>query len=107
MADGTTINFYVDNILSRTIAGATAESWDTVILGPGLGTTVGDAWIDGMAVGIVDTQPPVLNCPSSLTATTTSPSGTVVNYTVTATDNSGSSVTITCNPPSGSVFPIG
>lgn len=53
LADGTTINFYVDEILSRTITGATPESWDTVILGPGLGSTVGDAWIDGVAVGSV------------------------------------------------------
>ena len=59
LADGTTINFYVDEILSRTITGATAESWDTVILGPGLGSTVGDAWIDGVAVGPVDSVTPV------------------------------------------------
>ena len=50
LADETTINFYVDDILSRTFANATAQSWDTLILGPGLGTTVGNAWIDGMAV---------------------------------------------------------
>jgi uncharacterized repeat protein (TIGR01451 family) len=50
MVDGTTINFYVDGKLGRTIAGATANSWDTIILGPGLGTTIGDAWIDGFVV---------------------------------------------------------
>jgi MYXO-CTERM domain-containing protein len=50
LADGTTLNFYVDDILSRTITGATAQSWDTVVLGPGLGTTVGDAYIDGFQV---------------------------------------------------------
>jgi hypothetical protein len=50
LADDTTLNFYVDDILSRTITGATAQSWDTVVLGPGLGTTVGDAWIDGMSI---------------------------------------------------------
>lgn len=48
LADETTINFYVDDILSRIITGATAQSWDTMILGPGLGSIVGDAWGDGM-----------------------------------------------------------
>lgn len=52
LADETTINFYVDDILSRTITGATAQSWDTVILGPGLGTTVGGAWADGLLVTV-------------------------------------------------------
>lgn len=53
LPDETTINFYVDDILSRTITGATAQSWDTVILGPGLGTTVGDAWVDGISIVVV------------------------------------------------------
>src|SRR6185503_13871368 len=48
LADMTTINFYVDGILGRTMTGATPETWDCIVLGPGLGTTVGDAWIDGM-----------------------------------------------------------
>jgi hypothetical protein len=59
LADDTTINFYVDDILSRTIAGTTAQSWDTVVMGPGLGSTVGDAWIDGISIdnGIVIPEP--------------------------------------------------
>jgi len=108
MADGTTINFYVDGILSRTFVGATAEPWDTVILGPGLGSTVGDAWIDGISVGVVDTSAPVINCPSNITAVATSSSaGAIVNYSVTATDDLDTSPTIVCNPPSGSLFPVG
>ncbi len=50
LADGTTLNFYVDDVLSRTIGGATAESWDTLILGGGLGSTVGNAWTDGISL---------------------------------------------------------
>ncbi len=59
LSDGTTINFYVDDILSRTIAAATAQSWDTVVMGPGLGSTVGDAWIDGISIddGVVVPEP--------------------------------------------------
>jgi len=52
MSDGSTLNFYVDNILSRTITGATVQSWDTVVLGPGLGTTLGDAWADGISITV-------------------------------------------------------
>jgi hypothetical protein len=108
MADGTTINFYVDGILSRTFGGATAEPWDTVILGPGLGATVGDAWIDGISVGIVDTNAPVINCPSNITAIAGFSRGAILNYPVpTATDDMDTSPTIVCNPPSGSLFPVG
>lgn len=54
LGDGTTINFYVDDVLSRSLTGATASSWDTITMG--FGTTSasnGDAWYDGIAVGIV------------------------------------------------------
>lgn len=53
LADGTTINFYVDDILSRTIAGATDISWDTLVIGGGLGSTVGNAWTDGISLTVV------------------------------------------------------
>jgi hypothetical protein len=52
LADGTTINYYVDGLLGRTITGTGLQDWDTMILGPGLGSTVGDAWIDGMSVNV-------------------------------------------------------
>ena len=58
---------------------------------------------------ILDTTPPILSLSSNLTVDATSPAGTVVTYTVTATDpdNSPSSLTLTCSPASGSTFPIG
>ena len=49
-ADLTTIRYYVDDILSKTVTGTTAATWDTVILGPGLGSQAGNAWIDGIQV---------------------------------------------------------
>jgi hypothetical protein len=54
-----------------------------------------------------DTQPPTFtpNPPPPIDATT-SGIGAVVNYTVTATDDSGTP-TVTCTPPSGSTFQIG
>ena len=51
--DGTTLNFFVDGILSRTITGTTNEPWDTVMLGSGIGVTFDGAYIDGIAVSVV------------------------------------------------------
>ncbi len=60
LADNTTINFYVDDILSRTVAGTTAQSWDTITMGFGTSSSSnGDAWYDGISVAIVP-EPSVL-----------------------------------------------
>ena len=60
-----------------------------------------------VTVTLTDDQPPTFtpNPPPSINATT-SGTGAVVNYTVTATDDSGTP-TVNCTPPSGSTFPIG
>jgi len=50
-------------------------------------------------VNVVDTTPPVLHLPSTITS-----SNPVVNYSVTATDLVDTSVSINCNPASGSTF---
>ena len=60
---------------------------------------------------VMDTEPPKITCPPDLTAVgcadATGLCGAVVNYPApTATDNSDS-VSVTCVPPSGSVFPCG
>jgi len=54
-----------------------------------------------------DTTPPSITIPHSITAEATSPSGAIVTYQVTATDNVDGPLTPACNPPSGSTFPIG
>ena len=54
-----------------------------------------------------DVDPPVLQCPADLVTARTSPCGAFVLYDVTATDNCARQVTVVCQPPSGSVFPIG
>ena len=54
-------------------------------------------------VTIVDTTPPVINCPSNIVVETCN-SNIVVNWTVTATDACSTNVTIICTPPSGSTF---
>jgi N-acetylneuraminic acid mutarotase len=53
-----------------------------------------------------DVEPPTLTLPPSFTVNATSPSGAIVSFTASATDNSGSA-TVSCNPPSGSIFAIG
>jgi hypothetical protein len=54
-----------------------------------------------------DATPPTIQCPTNLQATACDTNGAVVNFNVTATDNCSGPVTITCTPPSGSVFPLG
>ena len=96
-----------------------ANAWDAprgVALGP-----------DGMVVvtGYADHQPnygttadsatvvyrenlaPVIACPTNVLMNATDRVGTVVTFTVTATDDTGVPPTIVCVPPSGSVFSVG
>ncbi|GAA3183847.1 hypothetical protein GCM10010531_42610 [Blastococcus jejuensis] len=49
--------------------------------------------------------PPVLELPADLTVEATGPGGTAVDFTPTATDDTGAQVS--CEPPPGSTFPIG
>jgi hypothetical protein len=63
-------------------------------------TTIGPATVVLMA------YPLNILCPPNITVDTTDPSGAVVYYVVTATGGCPP-VTIVCNPPSGSVFPVG
>ena len=54
LADGTTMKFYVDDILSRTMTGASVgQSWDTLAFGLGAGTTVTNMNIDGVEIAAV------------------------------------------------------
>ncbi len=58
-------------------------------------------------LAINDTTPPVLTVPGPITVNATMPSGAVVTFTATATDNIDPTPTVVCVPASGSVFPIG
>ncbi|MCY2955162.1 MAG: PEP-CTERM sorting domain-containing protein [Planctomycetota bacterium] len=49
--DGTTIKFYVDGIVARTITGATQAAWDCALMtGVRSPALAGDAWFDGVVV---------------------------------------------------------
>ena len=54
-----------------------------------------------------DTTPPVLTLPPTITREATSPAGAAVSYSATALDNVDGSVTPSCIPPAGSIFPLG
>jgi hypothetical protein len=59
--DNTTIRFYVDDILSRTVTGSTAQSWDTITMGFGTASSSnGDAWYDGVSVVVPEPGPVAL-----------------------------------------------
>jgi hypothetical protein len=54
-----------------------------------------------------DTTPPVLSRPADMSVEATSSAGATVAYTVTASDDTDPAPTVTCQPPSGSTFPLG
>ena len=54
-----------------------------------------------------DITPPALTLPSTITATATSASGAMVNYSAAATDDFDGPITPVCAPPSGTTFPLG
>jgi hypothetical protein len=63
-----------------------------------------DAFVDYFSF---DTVPPVLSVPSDITLNATSPAGVSTAFAVTATDNADLHPTVSCQPISGSLFPIG
>jgi hypothetical protein len=54
-----------------------------------------------------DTQPPVITCPSNIYVLCATPNGAKVNYTVGVTDACDPAPSLTCVPPSGSLFKLG
>ena len=55
----------------------------------------------------VDTTAPTLEVPDSVVVDATSEAGAAASFTATAVDDNDPSPSLTCEPPSGSAFPIG
>lgn len=55
----------------------------------------------------LDKTPPQLNLPPPAVLEATSPAGAVYSFSVTATDNFDPAPAVSCNRPSGSIFPAG
>jgi hypothetical protein len=60
-----------------------------------------------LTIDFLDATPPTLKVPANLTVNATSPAGATVTFEVTASDNSGAAVAISCTPASGTLFKIG
>ena len=58
-------------------------------------------------VTVADREPPVLSVPADFTVNATSPSGAVVSYVASATDNVAGTVPVSCRPAPGSGLAIG
>jgi hypothetical protein len=58
------------------------------------------------SITVVDDEPPVLTIPPSFAVNATTPSGAVVSFSYSATDNGGPA-SVTCSRASGSTFAIG
>ena len=58
-------------------------------------------------VTVVDTTAPVLTLPGNISVTTPDANGAVVTYSATASDIVDGNRSVTCNPASGSLFPVG
>jgi regulation of enolase protein 1 (concanavalin A-like superfamily) len=104
--------------------GSVAVSGDIVLVGAGdesgsgsginpvdddFASSAGAAYIFLLNAPTPGTNPPTIQCPSNLVVVVecAHPLGTPVNFAVSATDDRGTNVTVTCHPPSGSVFRTG
>jgi hypothetical protein len=83
----------------------------------GVGThTMSASYTDGVnfasssgstAFTVVDVVPPVISGAVDLIVEANGPSGSVVIFSPTATDDVDGAVTVICSPPSGTTFPLG
>jgi hypothetical protein len=60
-----------------------------------------------VTVNLVDTTPPVITVPASFSVAAPDPSGAVVTYSASATDNLDGPLTPVCSPATGTKFPVG
>ena len=74
------------------------------VTGPGGATVLPDAQAVVDDSVFPDTVDPVITVPDDVVLPATSSGGAAAAFEVTATDDQAGSVTITCDPPSGSVF---
>jgi murein DD-endopeptidase MepM/ murein hydrolase activator NlpD len=58
-------------------------------------------------VVVGDREDPVLTAPARVIHPCTGPDGAEVSFSVSATDDCDTNVTLVCTPPSGSLFPVG
>jgi HYR domain-containing protein len=69
--------------------------------------THGNLGSAAFTVTVVDTTPPALTLPPTITALPASAAGAAVTFAASAADLVSGAVAVTCSPASGSIFPIG
>jgi hypothetical protein len=67
----------------------------------------GNAATGTFQVTILEGTPPALSLPADISVKAKSAQGTIVTYSASATDAVDGSVAISCDPPSGTKFPVG
>ena len=92
--------------LSYSIPSGSSFSIGTTPVNYTISDTCGNVLNGSFQITVID-EPPVLSLPDPIRATTTVSSGAIVNYTTTASDVVSGTLPVTCNPSSGSTFPIG
>ena len=96
---GATANTYTINSVSAGDAGSYTVK---------VSNDIGEATSDPAVLTVVgDSTPPLINCPANISTQCSGPSGTVVNFSASATDNCDPAPAINCVPASGSTFTVG
>ncbi len=86
----------LDGDIDITVRSSQASSW-----------TAGRNLIAPPPSNTPDLTPPVLNVPSTITASSTGPGGAAVSFGATASDPDDAVASLACTPASGAIFPIG
>jgi hypothetical protein len=90
------------------VSGSTFTLGDTTVSCSATDVSGNHAIDTTFKVTVNDTTPPVITSHADVISEATSPSGATVTYILpTATDNYDSSVTVICDPTSGSIFALG
>jgi hypothetical protein len=102
----------VDQVDGAVTPGCTPASGSTFPIGKTTVTcTATDAHRNASSasfpVNVVDTTPPTLTLPGTITVTATGANGAAVSYSASASDLVDGAVTPACAPASGSTFPLG
>jgi hypothetical protein len=79
----------------------------TVYIQSALDSCAGNIGGCSNATFVVDATAPTLTLPVDITTPATDPTGAVVNFSASATDNVDPSVAVICSPASGSTFAVG
>jgi HYR domain/Kelch motif/Galactose oxidase, central domain len=89
-------------------AAASLPNGDVLVAG-GLDNCCGSGLVSAevFSRSFVDMVPPTITTPGDLTVVASGLEGAVVNFTVSATDNIDANPELTCEPASGSTFPVG